>query len=58
MSLHSDLLEQMDVVLEYKDEHAEGTCDTGETPLDKILVPRSFEHTPHKVQFAGLALYG
>jgi hypothetical protein len=31
----------MDVVLECKDERAEGTCDTEATPLDKILVPQA-----------------
>jgi hypothetical protein len=58
MSLHSDLLEQLDALLGCKDERAEGTCDMGATPLDKILVLQSFDHTPYKVQLAGLALHG
>jgi len=55
---YSSLPEQMDVVLGCKDERAEGTCDTEATPLDKILVLRSFDHTPYRVQLVGFALHG
>lgn len=58
MSFHSNLLQQMYLVLERKDERAEGTGDTEATPLDKILVLRSLDHTPYKVRFAGLVLHG
>lgn len=44
---------------ECEDERAEeGTCDPEATSLDKILVLQSFDHTPYKVQLAGLALLG
>ena len=49
MSLNSNLLNQMDVIPECKDEHR--------TPLVKIPVFRSFDHNHYKVQLAGLALY-
>ncbi len=43
MSLHPNLLEHVAVVLGCKDERAEGTSDPEATPLDRILVLRSFD---------------
>jgi len=61
MSLHLNLFEQMDVVLECKDERAEVTVHVTRKKdpwsLDKILVLRSFDHAPYCTRFNSRGLH-